>query len=1198
MGKFQDNDLIMKDGQKIILGDNEDAYMFWDGTQMVFHNISISGTPGPPGPPGSGSLGHTLYSDDGLTGITPVDEGQISFETLEETLIRIQNDGTMTIGADIWSSTAQLDVVNDANNATIGIRSHLEGASAEPRLILTKSSGGVGAKLAVTNGDNLGAIDFQGYDTATTSEKTARIVAKVEGAVSTDTVPTDLIFETGENASGRAEVLRLTSNGYMKLGDGYANDISNDVTLVDSDEYALVTEHAAKSYIDAQVLATYTTISGVYRIVSQDSPTISGIDSVECIDSKISFKLNLNEVASITTDGFSLSEGASVYKIDTDSSLSSSESVLGSSLVTAQAIKEYVDNVAGGGGGGGSYSYKIISDDLISEYGVYSTSANLKVASENFQTHNFISANRHKTLWLGNRPDWTDTDDERYYNSQRFITDVVIRNDEVYGTYGTGAAEVGLTKWWPDTGITIVKHERTRDVWPEDYGGTQSHSVTGGKINFVTSRGTADVPKVTVAGDIIGSINWYGISAAKTESALINAFDMSSRIVARNAGGSIPTDLEFYTTSDRELPGSANSVTYEGLQKRMSISHTGLLKLYASGHTTDVASINEFTANTPRYNNTSVPTGKAVMDYVTNAIAVLAAQDHYFNTIHNDTSGYNVRKIGISCSTETVQCFIDESQLDYLNPERPSIFWEMDFGNISGFEPTGSRLAALRIGNAAHNKVWMESASSLAGNDSQNSLFFLRSHSYESGSSAWGTREAAESSSSVGMIAGLGYGLLTERAFNPCRYSGTIPPRISGKIEFFASKPGNYATPMNIVMATGTGDNEYDDYVAKINLPNRLWIQSSGRTVLGQRVIGTYQSSSIPSSFILQNQTTHGNNQSNMYAEFGWFGVYQLEYRGTQTVKGTAAVFSTESYAENSGGSIVLGGRTRSPSNGTNWASNPDNGDNAIKDHAGMTFAKIQGAKADGIEGNNSGRLRFMIHTNNTAAMKEVMRLESTRKVLIASADSGQGFDVTPVSQLMIHQSDDTYTGSLGLKNTAGTAGYMFVNSAGRFLMYAGSGGTGDIRLNNTGKVGIGCDPNTGGIATFGGTILPKVDNSYDLGNITYRWDDVYATNATIQTSDARLKTRIGRENLGLKFVNSLKPTRFVWKDGGVREHHGFLAQEVEQVLAGRDFAGLIKDKETGRYGLRYNEFISVLTKAIQELSEEVKDLKKQLGVK
>ena len=39
--------------------------------------------------------------------------------------------------------------------------------------------------------------------------------------------------------------------------------------------------------------------------------------------------------------------------------------------------------------------------------------------------------------------------------------------------------------------------------------------------------------------------------------------------------------------------------------------------------------------------------------------------------------------------------------------------------------------------------------------------------------------------------------------------------------------------------------------------------------------------------------------------------------------------------------------------------------------------------------------------------------------------------------------------------------------------------------------------------------IKPSSDNTYDIGGSSARWDNIYATNGTIQTSDRNEKTQI-----------------------------------------------------------------------------------------
>ena len=122
-----------------------------------------------------------------------------------------------------------------------------------------------------------------------------------------------------------------------------------------------------------------------------------------------------------------------------------------------------------------------------------------------------------------------------------------------------------------------------------------------------------------------------------------------------------------------------------------------------------------------------------------------------------------------------------------------------------------------------------------------------------------------------------------------------------------------------------------------------------------------------------------------------------------------------------------------------------------------------------------------------------------------------------------------------------------------------------------------------------GATFAPNTDGSSVLGTSTYKWSEVYATNGTIQTSDRNEKNTIVQSDLGLSFINQLKPVSYKF-NGKDKTHYGLIAQDLEEVLEKEgksldDFAGIVKDE---KYGLNYSELISPLIKSIQELSAKI----------
>ena len=121
------------------------------------------------------------------------------------------------------------------------------------------------------------------------------------------------------------------------------------------------------------------------------------------------------------------------------------------------------------------------------------------------------------------------------------------------------------------------------------------------------------------------------------------------------------------------------------------------------------------------------------------------------------------------------------------------------------------------------------------------------------------------------------------------------------------------------------------------------------------------------------------------------------------------------------------------------------------------------------------------------------------------------------------------------------------------------------------------------------------------MGSSSYRFDDVYATNGTIQTSDARLKKQIKKSDLGLDFINELNPVSYHWKKNDNGRHYGLIAQELLAVFNKHgiesvdEIATVDWDEESDRYGLHYAELISPMIKAVQEQQGQIEELKSEL---
>ena len=207
------------------------------------------------------------------------------------------------------------------------------------------------------------------------------------------------------------------------------------------------------------------------------------------------------------------------------------------------------------------------------------------------------------------------------------------------------------------------------------------------------------------------------------------------------------------------------------------------------------------------------------------------------------------------------------------------------------------------------------------------------------------------------------------------------------------------------------------------------------------------------------------------------------------------------------------------------------------------------------------------------------------------------------------------YQGVIGSFNTAvGTQALYHANgSYNTAIGYAA-----DINQN---------DPYMANATAIGYNTIVQQSNQVRVGNTTVT--SIGGQVGWTIFSDGRYKRNIKEDVAGLAFINSLRPvtytidtkslnaylnkerrqtveeinesaragSRNAIEEAGRIVHDGFVAQEVEQAAnkLGFSFSGVDKPKtEDGLYGLRYDNFVVPLVKAVQELSKQNDSLKAQ----
>lgn len=207
--------------------------------------------------------------------------------------------------------------------------------------------------------------------------------------------------------------------------------------------------------------------------------------------------------------------------------------------------------------------------------------------------------------------------------------------------------------------------------------------------------------------------------------------------------------------------------------------------------------------------------------------------------------------------------------------------------------------------------------------------------------------------------------------------------------------------------------------------------------------------------------------------------------------------------------------------------------------------------------------------------------------------------------------SSSSSSGPAGFFSASSGIGLSTQSSSGNALVIAG-GSNGIVQ--------------TGGGSNYINTLNPATDGAYSLGSSgSFRWSALYANSATITTSDARTKTDTENSDLGLDFIDSLRPVKYrqivserkvtdipvepteehpwpsvrqeVVEVAGTRFHYGLIAQEVRAALlaAGVSDAAIwsLSDpsQPDSQQALRYEEMIGPLIRAIQELRGQVREL-------
>jgi hypothetical protein len=216
---------------------------------------------------------------------------------------------------------------------------------------------------------------------------------------------------------------------------------------------------------------------------------------------------------------------------------------------------------------------------------------------------------------------------------------------------------------------------------------------------------------------------------------------------------------------------------------------------------------------------------------------------------------------------------------------------------------------------------------------------------------------------------------------------------------------------------------------------------------------------------------------------------------------------------------------------------------------------------------------------------------------------AGSGLDADTLdgiqgSNFLRSDTSDTMNGNLTVTNDL-TAGESFFGAASYKVRINSTSSTGILEFNSTngiiGNAGavLGLSANSTQIVDVRAAAMqPTTDNVTDLGASTKRWDNIYATNGTIQTSDGAEKQDVeALSDAELRVAQSIKglirkfrfKSAVAEKGDDARIHFGVIAQDVraafeaEGLDAGQYgcFCADVDEDGNQRLGIRYDELLA-----------------------
>jgi hypothetical protein len=273
-----------------------------------------------------------------------------------------------------------------------------------------------------------------------------------------------------------------------------------------------------------------------------------------------------------------------------------------------------------------------------------------------------------------------------------------------------------------------------------------------------------------------------------------------------------------------------------------------------------------------------------------------------------------------------------------------------------------------------------------------------------------------------------------------------------------------------------------------------------------------------------------------------------------------------------------------------------------------LDFGDTSGSNNGGITYNHGADSMEFATTNGTTKM----HLSSDGKLGIGGSSSptcrldlegaggGSPTGAVPAGGVFVKVTDTATVGEGAVLRLQATSGAK--ETSATIAAVHTSGNNGDLTF---GLYGGGATHPEGMRLTSAGNLLI----GYTSSNGSYKLQvnsQIFATNATIATSDGRYKEEVQTLSNATDLVSRLNPVQFKWKAHEIhnldvgKTDVGFIAQEVQEVLSDTDYSDSVvvtnKTDDEEYLGLGETKLIPLLTAALQEAITKIETLETKVA--